>query len=159
MEDIKLLDDNFVGWRTRPVLNITIYHDTKFSSCHMPYTNNILHPVSSYHFQSNKKLFQAGNFNVNIRQNLLCFSILRYTQKDTKNRSLWQQLKLCAHYQGDSYEDQCCTFCFESEGTKMPLVYVLVSEHLEIIQNLESWNILSYKYPCRHIPMMSLKTA
>ena len=35
----------FVGQRTRPVLNCTIYNDTKISSSHIPYTNNIAHPV------------------------------------------------------------------------------------------------------------------
>ena len=42
VECIKVLDDNFC--RTAD-LNMTIYGDTKFSSCHIQYTNNILHPV------------------------------------------------------------------------------------------------------------------
>ena len=65
VEGIKVLDANFARQRTSPDLNLTIYDDTKFSSSHKPYTNTILHHVSSYDFQS-YKLFQAGNFNVNI---------------------------------------------------------------------------------------------
>ena len=88
MEGIKVLDDNFVGQRTRPVHNLTIDDDTKFSNFHIPYTNvnNILYPVRFffYYFQSNKEIFQAGYFNVNIRPYLLYFSIWGYTQKDTK---------------------------------------------------------------------------
>ena len=63
----------FEGQRTRPVLNLTIYDDRTFSSCHIQYTNNILDPVSSYYFQSYKRLFQASNSNGNIRPNLLYF--------------------------------------------------------------------------------------
>ena len=61
--------------RTRLYLNVTIYNETKFSRCHIPHTNNIFHPVSSYHFLSHKKLFQTSNCNVNVRPDLLYFSI------------------------------------------------------------------------------------
>ena len=64
-----------VGNRTRPYLNVTIYDEAKFSSCHIPYTNNILHPVSSYYFLSDKNLFEAGNFKVNVRPDLPYFGI------------------------------------------------------------------------------------
>ena len=40
------------GQRTRPDINLTIYDDKKFSSCHIPYTKNILLPVSSDYFLS-----------------------------------------------------------------------------------------------------------
>ena len=63
------------GQRTRPDHNLTIYDETKFSSCHTPYINSFLHPASSYYFLSHKKLFQTGNFNVNVRPDLLYFSI------------------------------------------------------------------------------------
>ena len=66
-----------VGQRTSPDLNLTIYDETKFSSCHTPYTYNILHLVSFYYYLSHKKLFQAGNFNVNVYKG--------YTQKHIKN--------------------------------------------------------------------------
>ena len=46
-----------------------------YLSFFVQYINSILHPASSYYFLSNKKLFQAGNFNVNIRPDLLYFSI------------------------------------------------------------------------------------
>ena len=77
----KMLDDNFVEQRTGPVPNLMIYVDTTFSNCHIPNTNNILHTVSSYRFQSYKKLFQAGNFNVNIRPDLMYFRILKVYSK------------------------------------------------------------------------------
>ena len=75
VEGIKVLDDNSIGQRTRPDLNLTIYDETKFSSCHTPYNYNILHHESSYYFQSHKMLFQAGNCNINERQILLYFNI------------------------------------------------------------------------------------
>ena len=65
-----------VGQRTRPDHNLTIYDETKFSSCHTPYINSILHPATSYYFLSHEKLFQADNSNVNVRPDLLYFSIL-----------------------------------------------------------------------------------
>ena len=65
----------FVRQRTRPVLNHINYDDTTFSSCHILYTNNILYPVSSDYFQSDKKLFHAGNLNDNMIPDLLFFSI------------------------------------------------------------------------------------
>ena len=52
----------------------TIYDDINFSSCHIPYTHNYLHTMSSY-IQSNKKLFQAYQFNLSIRPDLLYFSV------------------------------------------------------------------------------------
>ena len=70
-----MLNDNSLGQRTRPDLYLIVYDETKFSGCHTPYTKNILHHVSSYYFLSHKKLFQAGNFNVNERPDLLYFSI------------------------------------------------------------------------------------
>ena len=84
-----MLDDNSIGLSTRPDLNLSIYDETKFSSCHTPYTNNILHPVSSYYFLSNKKLFQIGNFNVNERPDLLYFSIWGVYLKTYHNQTLW----------------------------------------------------------------------
>ena len=65
-----------MGKRTRPYLNLTIYDETKFSSCNTSYNNNTMHAVNSYCFLSHKKLFQAGNVNVNARQDLLYFSII-----------------------------------------------------------------------------------
>ena len=73
-----------VGQRTRPDLNLTIYDETKFVSCHIPCTNNSLHPVSSYYFLSHKELFQAGNFNVNVRPDLLNSVYERYTKNISK---------------------------------------------------------------------------
>ena len=78
-----------VGQRTRPDHNLTIYDDTKFSSCHTPYINSILHHASSYYFLSHKKLFQAGNFNVNVRPELLYFSIWRLYSKSYQKHNLW----------------------------------------------------------------------
>ena len=75
VEGIKVLDNNSCRTATSPDLNLTIDDETKFSSCHTPYTNNVLQPVSSSYFLSHKKLFQAGNVNVNVRPNLLYFSI------------------------------------------------------------------------------------
>ena len=66
---------SLVGQRTMPYLNLTINDETKFSTFHIPHTNNFLYPVSSYYFLSCKKLFQAGNFNFNVRPDLLYFSI------------------------------------------------------------------------------------
>ena len=77
------------GQCTRTDFNLTIYDETKFSSCHIPYTNNILHPVSSYYFLSHKKLFQAGNFNVNVRADMLYFSICGVYSKIYKKHKLW----------------------------------------------------------------------
>ena len=79
-----------VGRRTIPYLNLTIFDETKVSSCHIPYTNNILYPVSSYCFLSHKKFFQAGNFNVNIRPDLLYFSIWGIYTTIYQNNNLWQ---------------------------------------------------------------------
>ena len=60
---------------------------THFSSCHtsIPYTDNNLHIVSSYYFQSYMKLFHADNFDVSIRPDLLYFSVWRICQKDAYN--------------------------------------------------------------------------
>ena len=78
-----------VGQCTRPDLILTIYDETKFSSCHSPYTNNILNPVSSNYFLSHKKLFQAGNFNVNVRPDLLYFSIWGVYSITYQKHNLW----------------------------------------------------------------------
>ena len=103
----KSVDENSVGQRTRPDHNLTIYDETKFSSCQSPYINSILHPASSYYFLSHKKLFHAGNFNVNVRPDLLYFSIWGVYSKHTKNITYgrWKQLKLCAHHQRDLFDD------------------------------------------------------
>ena len=60
----------FVGQRISPDLNLTINDDAEFSSSH-----RILHHVSSYDFQKYKKFFQAGNFNANMRPDMMFFSI------------------------------------------------------------------------------------
>ena len=140
-----------VWQRISPDLNLTIYDETKFSSCHTPYTNNILYPVSSYNFLRHKTLFQAGNFNVNIRPNLLYFSIWGvYSKLNIPKHNLWpvKQLKLCAHHQeiclmkyNTLYEDHSCTSCFKSEGTKkywMPLVICMEAYWLLWAYNLNS---------------------
>ena len=89
VEGIKVLMRILVGQRTRPDHNLTIYDETKFSSCHTPYINSILHPASSYYFLSHKKLFQAGNFNVNVRPYLLYFSIWGVYSKTYQKHNLW----------------------------------------------------------------------
>ena len=78
-----------VGQRTRPDHNLTIYDETKFSRCHTSYINSILHPACSYYFLSHKKLFQAGNFNVNVRPDLLYFSIWGVYSKTYQIHNLW----------------------------------------------------------------------
>ena len=80
-----------VGHRTSlsSVLYLTIYDDTKCSSCHIPYTYNIFHLVSSYYFQSYNKTFQEGNFNVNMRPDMLYFSIWGICSTRYKKRNLW----------------------------------------------------------------------
>ena len=67
------------------VFNMTTNNETKFSSCKIPYTNNILHPASSHYFRSHKKLFQAGNINVNVRPDLLYFRIWGVYSKTYQN--------------------------------------------------------------------------
>ena len=123
-----MLNDNFYRPANRPDLNRTIYDDTQFSSCHIKFTNNILHPVRSYYIQSYKKLFRADNFNVNIRPDLLYFSIWGVYSKRYRNRNLWPVktaktlwtssrrffLMNCNTF----YEDQCCNSCFDSEWTR-----------------------------------------
>ena len=89
VEGIKVLMRILVGQRTIPDLNLTIHDETKFSSCHIPYINSTLHPASSYRFLSHKKLFQAGNFNVNIRPDLLYFSIWGVYSKTYQKHNLW----------------------------------------------------------------------
>ena len=89
VEGIKVLMRILVGHRTRPDHNMTIYDETKFSSCPTPYINSILHPASSYYFLSHKKLFQAGNFNVNLRPDLLYFSIWGVYSKTYQKHDLW----------------------------------------------------------------------
>ena len=78
-----------VEQRTRPDHNLTIYDETKFPSCHTPYISSILHPASSYYFLSHKKLFQAGNFKVNVRPDLLYFSIWGVYSKTYQKHNLW----------------------------------------------------------------------
>ena len=75
--------------RTRPSLNLTIYDETKFSSCNTPSANNILNPVSYYYFLSHKKLFKASNFNVNERPDLLYFSLWGVYSKTYQKYNLW----------------------------------------------------------------------
>ena len=77
-----------VGQRTIPDHNLTIYNETKVPSCHTSYINSILHPASSYYFLSHKKLFQAGNFNVNVRPDLLYFSIWGVYSKTYQKHNL-----------------------------------------------------------------------
>ena len=88
------------GYTTKgiPIFFCSVYNETKFLSCHIPYTNNILRPVSSYYFLSHKKRFQAGICNVNVRPDLLYFSIWGIYSKHTKNITYgrWKQLKFCA---------------------------------------------------------------
>ena len=84
----KVLMKILVGQRTRPDHNMTIYDKTKFSSCHIPYINSILHPASSYYFLSHKNLFQAGNFNVNVRPDLLYFRLWGVL-KNIPKHNLW----------------------------------------------------------------------
>ena len=79
-----------VGQRTGPYLNPTIYDETKFSSCNIPYNNNIMHHVTSYYFPSHKKLFPAGYFNVNVKPDLLYFSIWGIYSKTYQKHNLWQ---------------------------------------------------------------------
>ena len=78
-----------VGQRTIPDHNLTIYDETKVPSCHSSYINSILHPASSYYFLSHKKLFQAGNFNVNVRPDLLYFSVWGVYSKTYQKHNLW----------------------------------------------------------------------
>ena len=66
-----------------------IYDETKFSSCHTPYPNNILHPMSSYYFLSLKELFRAGNHNVNARPDMLYFSLWGVYSKIYQKHNLW----------------------------------------------------------------------
>ena len=77
VEGKKVLMRILVGQRTRQDHNLTIYDETKFSSCHTPYINSILYPASSYYFL----LFQTGNLNVNVRPDLLYFSIWGVSSK------------------------------------------------------------------------------
>ena len=115
----------FVRQRTSQDLNLTVYDDTKFSSPHVPYTNTILHLVISYDFQSYRKLFQAGNINVNKKTRS---AVLQYT-RDILQRITKKYLRAGENILNfvhiikqiclmKFYEDQCCTSCFESEGTK-----------------------------------------
>ena len=108
VEGIKVLMRILVGQRTRPDHNLTIYDETKFSSCHTPYINSILHPASSYYFLNHKKLFQAGNFNVNVRPELLYFSIWGVYSKTYQKHNLWPMKTAktkCAHHQGDLFDE------------------------------------------------------
>ena len=89
VEGIKVLMRILEGQRRRPHHNLTIYDETKFSSCHTPCINSILHPASSYCFLSHKRLFQAGNFNVNVRPDLMYFSIWGVYSKTYKKDNLW----------------------------------------------------------------------
>ena len=89
VEGIKVLMRILVGQCTRPDHNLTIYDETKFSSSHTPYINSILHLASSYYFLSHKKLFQAGNFNVNVRPDLLHFSMWGVYSKTYQKHNLW----------------------------------------------------------------------
>ena len=87
---MKMLDDNSCRTAHNAILNVsTIFDKSKFSSCQIPYTNNILHHMSSYYFLSHKKLLQAGNFNVNVRPDLLYFSIWGIYSNIPKH-NLWQ---------------------------------------------------------------------
>ena len=57
VKGIQLLDGIFAGHHTRPDRNRTIYDDT------IPHSQ-YLAPDEFYYFQSYKKHFRAGNFNV-----------------------------------------------------------------------------------------------
>ena len=92
VEGIKVLMRIFVGQRTRPNHNLTIYDETKFSSCHTPYINSIFHPASSYYFLSHKKLFQADKTRSAI------FQYMRGILKNIPKHNLWPMktaLTLC----------------------------------------------------------------
>ena len=64
-----------------------------------------MHPVSSYYFQKFKSLYFAGNFNADIRPDLLFFSIWGVICQKTCIKRVYfsrmKQLKLCVHHQGD----------------------------------------------------------
>ena len=49
------------------------------------------------------KLFQAGNFIVNVKPDMLYISIWGVYLKTYQNITYgqWKQLKLCSHHQGD----------------------------------------------------------
>ena len=91
VEGIKVLMRILVGQRSTQDHNLTIYmyDETKFSSCHTPYINSILHTASSYYVLSHKKLFQAGNFNVNVRPDLLYFCIWGVYSKTYQKHNSW----------------------------------------------------------------------
>ena len=74
VKGIIVFDDYFSEQHKRLDSNRTIYNKTTFSSCHIPHTPNILHPVTSYHLWNYKKLFQAGNFNGDLRSDICCIS-------------------------------------------------------------------------------------
>ena len=90
VEGMTVFGDTFCSKAHKALSKLTNYDEAKFSSCHIPFTTNILHHVSSYYFLSHKKLFQAGNFNVNVRQDLLYFSIWGIYSKTYQNHNLWQ---------------------------------------------------------------------
>ena len=89
VEGMKVLMRILEEQRTRPDHNLTICDEIKFLSYHTAYINSILHHASSYYFLSHKKLFQAGNFNVNVRPDPLYFSIWGVYSKTYQKHNLW----------------------------------------------------------------------
>ena len=128
VEGIKALMRILLGQCTRLDHNLTIYDETKFSSCHTPYINSILHAASSYFFWVTRSSFRQV-ISMSMRDQICSISVHEgYTKTHTRNITYgrWKQLKLCAHHQGDFfmkcntfYEDQCCASYFKSEGTKI----------------------------------------
>ena len=95
------------------------------------------------------KIFQAGNFNVNKRTDLLYFSIWGVYSKTYQNITYgrWKQLKLCTYHQRDLfdecnafYEDHCCisNLALKAKGQKfrMPLVHCRINMNRKQYKNL-----------------------
>ena len=155
-----------VGQRTRPDLNLTFYDETKCSICHTPYTYDIFHPVISYYFLSHMKLFQAGNFNVNVRPDLLYFSIWGVYLKNVQKHNLWPVKTAKTLFTSSKrliwgnvihfYEDQCCASCFKSEGKKTEcpsyVAHFPVFLHNCCVQRIPIWRKnYRYGYSCGFI--------
>ena len=134
MEGTKVLDDNFVGQRTRPVLNLTIDDDTKFSSFHIPYTNvnNILYPVSFFIlFPKLQRDFSGRLFQCQHKTISAILQYMRVYSKRYQNVTYGRWIKakiLCTSSRrfvwwkvhcNTFYEDHCCTSCFDSKKTKI----------------------------------------
>ena len=136
---VRLLDDGFADQRTSPDINRIIYDFTHFSSCHITQTYDILQPVSSYYFPSYNQPFKVGNFNIDMRHDLLLFSIWGFCSKRCMKRNLWPGKiakylmyiirDICFIKSYSFYEDQCCTCFLNREGKKLRNV-------LEYIKNV-----------------------